>query len=69
LYDEALQYLEKAASLTPNDPTINEHIGDVYSKKKNYRKSLEFYQKALSLNPPNEEQIKEKINEAKKLLK
>ncbi|MBW1888104.1 MAG: tetratricopeptide repeat protein, partial [Deltaproteobacteria bacterium] len=69
LYDKALDSLEKAVSLTPNDPTITEHLGDVYFKKREYRKALEMYQKALSLKHPQEEKIKEKIDEVKKLLK
>jgi tetratricopeptide (TPR) repeat protein len=69
LYDEALNKLEKASSLTPNDPTITEHLGDVYFKKEKYQKSLEMYQKALSLNHPREEKLKQKIEEVKKFLK
>lgn len=69
LYDKALDSLEKAVSLTPNDPAITEHLGDVYFKKREYRKALEMYQKALALKHPQEEKIKEKIDEVKKLLK
>lgn len=29
-YDEALKYLEQAIDLAPRDPTVNEHLGDVY---------------------------------------
>ena len=67
LYDEALSSLLKAVTYTPDDPTITEHLGDVYFKKKNYEKSLETYKKALSLNHPDEEKIKAKIEEARKL--
>jgi tetratricopeptide (TPR) repeat protein len=69
LYDEALDKLEKASALTPNDPTITEHLGDVYFKKKIYQKSLEMYERALSLNHPDKEKLLQKIEEVKKFLK
>ena len=31
-YDEAVTYLERAVSLRPGDPTINDHLGDAYWK-------------------------------------
>jgi len=68
LYDKALHYLEKASKLTP-DPTIHEHLGDVYLKKEKPEKALDNYQKALSKNHPEQEKIKKKILEIKKLLK
>ncbi|MBW1705710.1 MAG: tetratricopeptide repeat protein [Deltaproteobacteria bacterium] len=68
LYDKALHYLEKASKLTP-DPTIHEHLGDVYLKKEKPKKALDNYQKALSKNHPEQEKIKEKIIEIKQLLK
>jgi len=52
----------------PNDPTILEHLGDVYLKKRMYAKSLEMYEKALTFNHPDETKIKEKIEEVKRLL-
>jgi len=67
LYDKALHYLEKASKLTP-DPTIHEHLGDVYLKEKKYKKAVDNYQKALSKNHPEQEKIKEKILEVKKCL-
>lgn len=67
-YDEALKYLEKASSLVPNDPTILEHLGDVYFKKGMYRESLKTYEKSLTLNHPQEEKVRKKIEEVKRLL-
>ena len=67
-YDEALKYLEKAASLVPNDPTIFEHLGDVYFKKGMYKESIEMYEKALTFKHPQEDKVKKKIEEVKRLL-
>jgi tetratricopeptide (TPR) repeat protein len=69
LYDEALKYLLEAAKLVPNDPTISEHLGDVYFKKRIYGSALEEYEKALNLNHPQADKVKEKILQLKKLLK
>jgi tetratricopeptide (TPR) repeat protein len=66
MYDEALKYLEQAASHVPNDPTIMEHLGDVYFKKGMFKKSIEMYEKALALNHPQGEKLKEKMEELKK---
>ena len=68
LYDEALTSLEKAASLTPDDPTIAEHLGDVYFKKMRYREALEMYRKSLSLNHPQRERVEKKLKEVEELL-
>ena len=39
-YDKAIHYLEKSIKLTPDDPTINEHLGDAYFKKKMNKRPL-----------------------------
>ena len=31
-FDEAVKHLERAVELKPMDPTINDHLGDVYWK-------------------------------------
>ena len=69
LYDEALEYLERAVYFTPDDPTINEHLGDVHFKRMDYRKSLELYQRAMSLDHSNQQEIEEKIERVKELLR
>ena len=63
-----MEYLAKAAKLTPDDPTINEHLGDVYVKMKMYTEGLERYKKALALHHPHEEKIKEKIRALEKTM-
>ena len=61
--------LEKAFSLVPKDPTVSEHLGDVYFKTKSYQKSLDMYERALSLKHPHPDNIKEKIERVKKYIK
>ena len=68
-YEKAVATLLKAATLTGKDPTIQEHLGDAYHKLKEYKKALQYYEKALSLEHPEEKRIKEKIAEVRERLK
>ena len=53
-YDEALNELLRAAqNLSQDDPTVFEHIGDTYSKLNRVPQALDFWQKAIALNPEN----------------
>jgi tetratricopeptide (TPR) repeat protein len=53
-YEEALDELLRAAqSLTRDDPIVFEHIGDTYSKLDRVPQALEFWQKAIALEPGN----------------
>ncbi len=63
-YQQALQKLKQAAKAL-EDPVIFEHLGDTYRKLRLLKKALRAYQKALRLNPANQD-IKEKINSLKK---
>ena len=47
LFNQALTFLEKAASLEPEDPTILEHLGDVYLKVNQNQKALKSYKRSL----------------------
>jgi len=67
LYDEALLNLKKASLLTQNDPVIFDHLGDAYFMKGNYREAISSWEKSLEIDPHNE-QIKKKIEEARKNL-
>ncbi len=69
LYDEAIFRLEESAKLIPDDPTINEHLGDAYLKKKKYQEALKHYKRALSLEHPGEENVRDKIIEVERLIK
>jgi Predicted O-linked N-acetylglucosamine transferase, SPINDLY family len=41
-------YLEKALYLLPNDPDINNHLGNIHTELKNSEKAIEYYKKALA---------------------
>jgi tetratricopeptide (TPR) repeat protein len=48
-YQLALTELLKANQLVPDDPTIAEHIGDIYVSLKEYNKALPYYEKSIQL--------------------
>jgi tetratricopeptide (TPR) repeat protein len=53
-YEEALNELLRAAqNLTRDDPIVFEHIGDTYSKLNRVPQALDFWQKAITLDPAN----------------
>lgn len=53
-YDAALaQLLRAAQTLTRDDPVVFEHIGDTYSKLDRVPQALEFWQKAIAVDPAN----------------
>jgi tetratricopeptide (TPR) repeat protein len=53
-YDEALNELLRAAqNLMRDDPIVFEHIGDAYSKLNRVPQALDFWQKAIALDPGN----------------
>jgi predicted Zn-dependent protease len=64
----AHKYLLDASRLLPRDPTVQEHLGDVFAREGKYSEALERYRAALSLNPEpkNETGIRTKIAEAEK---
>lgn len=50
-YDEAVSYLERANVLMPYDPTVNDHLGDVYWKVGRLTESRYQWQRALDYDP------------------
>lgn len=63
--DEAEKYLKEAASLTPDDPTIMEHLGDVAVKKGDVAKARELWGKALTMKPEDGgKKLEEKLRKA-----
>ncbi|HVR44590.1 MAG TPA: tetratricopeptide repeat protein [Thermoanaerobaculia bacterium] len=64
----AEKYLVRAAEVVPDDPTIQEHLGDLYRKQGDSDRALDFYRTALGLDPePKElEGLKVKIAELEK---
>ncbi|MDP9254861.1 MAG: tetratricopeptide repeat protein [Verrucomicrobiota bacterium] len=64
-YDEALNELLRAAqNLAHDDPVVFEHIGDTYAKLNRVSQALDFWQKAMALDPENKS-LAEKIENTK----
>lgn len=63
-YDEAVYYLEKAASMMPYDSTVNDHLGDTYWALGRENEAYFQWQRALENDPEEEEieKIEAKIN-------
>ncbi len=57
--------LEKANQLTPDDPIVTEHLADSYFKLSKIQKAMDFYERALKLEPKSDqiERLKTKIQE------
>lgn len=63
--DLAEKYLTDASNLMPRDPTIQEHLGDLFARRGDLDRALESYRKALTLEPEpkEEEKLRSKIAE------
>jgi tetratricopeptide (TPR) repeat protein len=61
--DLAEKYLLQAAEIVADDPTVQEHLGDLYSKLGQFDRALRHYRNALGLDPEptDEEGLKVKI--------
>ena len=67
-FEEARGHLEWAARLVPDDPTILEHLGDLYVALEDVERARESYQQALDLGG-EAELGDEKIDELRRKLK
>jgi predicted Zn-dependent protease len=56
--DLAEKHLVDAARLMPRDPTIQEHLGDLFARRGQRERALESYRLALSLEPEPQEEAK-----------
>ncbi len=59
-YNESREQLEKAAQLHPEDAIIGEHLGDLYTALKLWRKAKDVYRNILDKNP-DMKQVEEKL--------
>jgi tetratricopeptide (TPR) repeat protein len=50
-YPEAVEELEKAVSLAPTDPVLNDHLGDAYWKVGRHQEARFQWSRALSFDP------------------
>ncbi len=66
--DLAEKYLTDATRLLPRDATVHEHLGDVFAKRGNYKRALDLYRVALTLEPESKDEVKlrSKIAEVEK---
>ncbi len=60
-YKKAIEFLEEADRLVPDDATILEHLGDANVKVNNLKKSLQYYKKALEKKGENTKALEQKI--------
>jgi tetratricopeptide (TPR) repeat protein len=59
--DEALARLEKAITLQPEEAVIYEHLGDVYTAKKDFAKAMDFYKKGLAFSAKKDKEMAKKL--------
>ena len=54
-FEGAVGNLERAVELRPNDPTINDHLGDAYWRVGRYTEARFQWQRALILKPDDDQ--------------
>jgi tetratricopeptide (TPR) repeat protein len=57
-YANATRYLEKAVELLPNDPTVNDHLGDVYWRVGRKTEARFQWERSLSFSPDDKLLVK-----------
>lgn len=65
-YEQARQHLEWAARLLPTDPTIFEHLGDLYVKLEDAARARDSYRQAVALEGDNAELVRRKLERLEK---
>ena len=60
-FEQAELYLIKAIQRLPDDPVINDHMGDLYFQMKQNEKAVKYWNKALETNIEDKERVKKKI--------
>lgn len=61
-YGKALQTMLLSVNQISDDPTILEHLGDVYVKMQQPQKAVEYYHQALKYDPSDPASVQQKIN-------
>lgn len=62
-FDKALLLLEQAIDLAPQDPTLNEHLGDVYWRVGRTQEARFLWQRALTFESEQAEAIQRKLSD------
>jgi len=60
-FERAVEELERAAKLMPQDGIVAEHLGDAYLKSKRPGEALRTYRRALGLENANVQELRRKI--------
>ena len=60
-FEEARGHLEWAARLIPSDPTIHEHLGDLYVILNDFTHAKASYEQAIELSGDNLDQVRSKL--------
>ena len=62
-FSSSIEILEKAVSLSPNDATLNDHLGDAYWKAGRTREAISQWKRVLIFDPKfiRKNEIKKKI--------
>jgi protein O-mannosyl-transferase len=50
-FDSALRYYQKLLYFKPNDPAILSDMGVICEQKKDYKKSIKYFEKSLAIDP------------------
>jgi tetratricopeptide (TPR) repeat protein len=63
-YETARQHLEHAVELAGDDPTVTEHLGDVYERLRMYDEALRVYREALERTKDSDQvrRLKNKVS-------
>ena len=62
-FEKALEYLQKAIEIVPDDPIMLEHVGDAYLMLDDKTNALKFYKKSLENKEKDKEELEKKIRE------
>jgi Flp pilus assembly protein TadD len=63
-FQSARQHLERAVELAGDDPTVTEHLGDVYERLHMYDEALRVYRDALARSTESDQirRLKDKVS-------
>jgi tetratricopeptide (TPR) repeat protein len=59
--ERAYEYIVKAIVRIHNDPVVFEHLGDILSRRNDFKNAIIAYEKSLEYNPDNSELVRKKI--------
>ena len=57
-FEDAIQPMERAVELMPDDPIVNDHLGDVYWKVGRKREAKFQWRRAISFDPEEKELVR-----------